>query len=383
MGEYGDDERRAGSHLVGGPWLSLCDVPATGRKNPSIDVPSAPESAGGRRRFPLNNHRIQIGMAAAVVLVVLRLSLGWHFLYEGVWKIKHRDEFTAEPFLTQAKGPLAGLFYAMIPDIQGRQRLRIETDPKGKKFVNCDALVSRWNEIRRRFVDYYRPGADDEALQESYARVEEKARQTFDDFRRSAEKYLAENLAEIQAYFAALNRYEQDQERFQNAPFQKKRRWDQMQQLRREAAGWISELEARQSAYQNALQNLLDEQQRQRGPLPASWNPLHWSRLQQISFAVTYGLTAIGLCLMLGLFTRLAALGGAAFMAFVVLTTWAWPGTYPPDPLVLGHALLINKDFIELVALLLVASTGVGRWGGLDFFLHYLIFNRRPRVPNP
>ena len=39
-----------------------------------------------------------------------------------------------------------------------------------------------------------------------------------------------------------------------------------------------------------------------------------WSRIEQISFAVTYGLTAIGLCLMLGLCTRLAALGGAAFM---------------------------------------------------------------------
>ena len=40
-----------------------------------------------------------------------------------------------------------------------------------------------------------------------------------------------------------------------------------------------------------------------------------------------------------------------------------------------GHALLINKDFIEMLALLVVASTAVGRWGGLDYFLYHLVVN--------
>lgn len=318
-----------------------------------------------------------------VLLVALRLSLGCHFLYEGVWKIKHHDEFTAEPFLTQAKGPLAGLFYAMIPDIEGRQRLQIKIDEdgkktgkKGKKYVDCDALLLRWNELRQQFVDYYRPGSGaDEALKESHARLEKKTAETFQQARRSAEQYLADNLPEIEAHFGALDRFEHDPEKLQDAPFQKRQRWDKMQQLRREAAGWIAELEGREAAYKTALQNLLDDQQRQKGPLPASWNPLAWTRLQQINFAVTYGLTAIGLCLMLGLFTRLAALGGAAFMCFVVMTTWPWPGMYPPDPLVLGHALLISKDFIEMLALLLVAATAVGRWAGLDFILYHLVFD--------
>ncbi len=103
---------------------------------------------------PLNHHRFQIGAAAVCTLVALRLGLGCHFLYEGVWKIEHRkqlstwggpairetggwntehrEEFSAEPFLTQAKGPLAGFFYAMVHDIDGRQRLRIERDAAGK-----------------------------------------------------------------------------------------------------------------------------------------------------------------------------------------------------------------------------------------------------------
>ena len=47
--------------------------------------------------------------------------------------------------------------------------------------------------------------------------------------------------------------------------------------------------------------------------------------MKQINFAVTFALTAIGLCLMLGLCTPLAALGGACFMCFVVLTQPAFP----------------------------------------------------------
>ena len=78
--------------------------------------------------------------------------------------------------------------------------------------------------------------------------------------------------------------------------------------------------------------------------------------MEQINFAVTYGLTAIGVCLMLGFCTRLAALGGAAFMCFVVMTQPAFPGIYPPDPPVVGHALLVNKDFVEMLALLVIAT---------------------------
>ena len=42
-----------------------------------------------------------------------------------------------------------------------------------------------------------------------------------------------------------------------------------------------------------------------------------------------------------------------------------------------GHALLINKDFIEMLALVTIATTAVGRWGGLDFILYNLFCPRR------
>ncbi|MGW8256646.1 MAG: hypothetical protein ACWGMZ_04080 [Thermoguttaceae bacterium] len=308
-----------------------------------------------------------------VLLIVLRLSLGCHFLYEGVWKITHRDEFTAKPFLDHAKGPLAGFFYAMIPDINGRQRLQIVKDSAtGKEKINSAPIIARWDAYRLDLVNSLKPGegADQDAV-EAQQRFENEAKEIGDKHEKLLDAYLSDNLADIKAYFASLDRFQNNPEAHQDAPFQKKNRWDRMLQLRAEAAVWINDIAAREKSFQNALYEAMDENQRQqvsaRWP---DWKLWNWNRIDQINFAVTYGLTAIGLCLMLGFCTRLAALGGAAFMCFVVMTQPAWPTIYPPDPAVVGHALIVNKDFIEMVALLLISTTAVGRWGGLDFFLN-------------
>jgi uncharacterized membrane protein YphA (DoxX/SURF4 family) len=161
------------------------------------------------------------------------------------------------------------------------------------------------------------------------------------------------------------------------AAHQQERAWKRDRQLRGELAAWLGEIAGMGKDFQRGLWDLLDDAQKAKGPVTTSdgWNPFSWSRIEQINFAVIYGLTAIGLCLTVGLFTRWAALGGAAFMFFVVLTQPAWPGLYPPDPAVVGHALLVNKDFVEMVALLVIATTAAGRWGGLDYLFHHLVVN--------
>jgi len=301
-------------------------------------------------------------------LVVLRLSLGCHFLYEGVWKITH-PEFSAEPFLTEAKGPAAPLFYAMVDDIDGRRRLRLVRDEHGELVrdkngvpqVAADEYLEKWEALKAKFASRY------QLKNEQIAAADALHKQYEDSLR----NYLSDHGEEIAAYFATLDRFEAEKARGDNnAPYYKKRVWDKQQELRRQVKGWLSELDGMTEGFKAGLWRLLDEDQRALGYPGLGWNPLEWPRGDQINFAVTYGLTAIGLCLMLGFFTPLAALGGAAFMAFVVATQPSWPTIYPPAPPVVGHALLINKDFIEMVALLVVATTPVGRWGGLDFFLH-------------
>jgi uncharacterized membrane protein YphA (DoxX/SURF4 family) len=79
-----------------------------------------PRSESGRN--PLRRRGFQVGFLGAAALVLLRVAVGWHFLYSGIWKLQ-TPNFSAAGFLSQAKGPLADRFYALVPDIDGREHL--------------------------------------------------------------------------------------------------------------------------------------------------------------------------------------------------------------------------------------------------------------------
>lgn len=314
-------------------------------------------------------------------MVLLRLTIGWHFLYEGVWKIANQDKFSAEPFLTQAKGPFAPLFYAMVPDLDGKVRLQVVKEKGGDVRVISPAYQTAWERACSRFIRYY--GMDD--------KQSKAAQQTRDRFIAGLQRYLDTNKDAILAYFNSLERFEKEEKasRNQGAYFQRERLWERQQTLRAEVSVWLNELDAMGERYKLALFNLLTPEQKAKGmlrvplcetqrlPVPI---PFVATRSQALDLLVTYSLTAIGLCLMLGFFTRLAALGGAIFLAFIVMTQWPWPTVVPPTPEIVGHALLVDKNFVEMVAMLALVALPVGRWAGLDYFLyHYICLPLRGR----
>ena len=49
------------------------------------------------------------------VLVLLRMAIGWHFLYEGIAKMLN-PYWTSAAFLLESKGPLSGLFHSAAVD---------------------------------------------------------------------------------------------------------------------------------------------------------------------------------------------------------------------------------------------------------------------------
>ncbi len=53
--------------------------------------------------------------------MLLRIAIGWHFLYEGLEKYestrKGGKPFSAEPYLRNATGPLSPSFRGMLPDV--------------------------------------------------------------------------------------------------------------------------------------------------------------------------------------------------------------------------------------------------------------------------
>jgi len=91
-----------------------------------------------------------------------------------------------------------------------------------------------------------------------------------------------------------------------------------------------------------------------------------------------WGLTAVGLLLILGLFTRLASLGAIGFIVLFYLCNPPFVGYFYSIPTE-GSYLIVNKNLVELGALVVVLVTGSGRFAGLDRIVHGL-FGRRPKV---
>jgi uncharacterized membrane protein YphA (DoxX/SURF4 family) len=109
----------------------------------------------------------------------------------------------------------------------------------------------------------------------------------------------------------------------------------------------------------------------------SSWRLLDWS-----DFLVKWGILVTGALLLLGLFTRTACLAGALLLLSFFLAMPPLPG-WPESPRAEGHYLFINKNIIEMLALLTLATTASGRWVGLDGLVQFLRPRRWQSAPPP
>ena len=117
-----------------------------------------------------------------------------------------------------------------------------------------------------------------------------------------------------------------------------------------------------------------------RGPFAGlfRWLALQPNLLENANLITMWGLTIVGLLLMLGLFTRLASLGGIGFILLFYFANPPFVGYFYSLPSE-GSYLIVNKNLVELCALFVILVTGSGRFAGIDRILHGL-FARRPRL---
>ncbi|MBX7168797.1 MAG: DoxX family protein [Pirellulales bacterium] len=281
------------------------------------------------------------------MLVLLRICIGWHFFYEGLWKLE-QPHYSSAGFWQQAKGPLADHFLNLIPDRQGYERL------------NYDKLSARWTSQLQTMLKHYNLGDEQRA----------EAEKVLTTRKTQLQNYLAENREAIDDYFHELKRLEQASAnpQLRDVPFQRKRIAEARQRTSATAAPWLAQVDALQHDLEQDLQGLLDKDQQAEGlpPEPFTWLSLIDSTVGPVN-------AIIGLLLMAGLFTRAAAVGGILFLLIIGLSQPEWPTIYPLAHPSAGHALLVNKEFVEMIALAVLATTGVGRWGGLDFFVYHLL----------
>ena len=117
-----------------------------------------------------------------------------------------------------------------------------------------------------------------------------------------------------------------------------------------------------------------------RGPFADwfKWIATQPNLLDNANLVTMWGLTIVGILLILGLFTRLASLGGIGFILLFYFANPPFDGYFYSLPTE-GRYLIINKNLVELCALVVILVTGSGRFAGLDRLLH-LLFARRPRL---
>jgi thiosulfate dehydrogenase [quinone] large subunit len=98
--------------------------------------------------------------------------------------------------------------------------------------------------------------------------------------------------------------------------------------------------------------------------------------LANADFVTMWGLAVVGMLLILGLFTRLASLAGIGFILLFYLCNPPFVGYFYSIPTE-GSYLIVNKNLVELCALLVIFATGSGRFAGLDRVVHALLPRRR------
>ncbi len=247
-------------------------------------------------------------------------------------------------------------------------------------------LADRWQAYVDKFKEIY--------LSDSTAGLDENARQekgqAIDDTLRQMEIRLVRWLMDKDPLTAApiteedqrastiLLSYRNLLDRWVNAdPNQRKMIEEQLQSYRERLdqqllrhIGWLqTDLDLTLEPAQYSVMQDTDDPQTSKPK--ADWGTLDW-----LDWLTRWGLTAMGACLMIGLFTRLACLAAAGFLLLTYLTISPFPWL-PESPMTEGNYFFVNKNLIEMLALLVLATTPSGRWLGLDALFSYLLSLRR------
>jgi uncharacterized membrane protein YphA (DoxX/SURF4 family) len=333
------------------------------------------------------------GFFGAAFLVLLRVAIGWHLLSEGLYKLmsmpdargeivagaeKTREAeakgnektkgwffgryfeptdtppFSSEAYNRNASGPFAKNFRSLIPDVDSREAL------------NLDKLKDAWKAEMDRVAAHYgfSDGQKAEAAK-TLAAQEEDAGQWFKD---------PENRANIRKYIDNLDNLERLDAKPSKMSYEVERYNDARKTLESDRKALVAPIDSWSRTLRDSWTSLATAEQREKdGPYQPAM-----TEIQRADKITAYGLSICGLLLMLGLFTPLAALGSAGFLALFYLSMPPWPGL-PVPPNSEGHYIFVTKNLIEFFACLVLASTPSGLWMGVDALLFGWIVRLRAR----
>jgi uncharacterized membrane protein YphA (DoxX/SURF4 family) len=350
-------------------------------------------------------------LGAVVALVLLRLVIGWHFWSEGTHKLAYNANtgethvaFSAEPMLRTAVGPVGEWIRADLPNFHQWEQLLavpksagdaladaaerakweaeykkrrdeaakkkepapLEFPPKGAGSAWANRIAADWDRTVAAFSAL--PGLTEDQKEAAGAALSRRKQQLAD--------YMAGeegSIAEWQHELSRLAAWQTGPDS-EDLPFQKSRIAEKKAETTAGSAGWVSQVREFEASLFADLRSILTDEQAKDAVFVDRVNDVtrdeNERKLAKINFAVTCLIIGVGACLLLGLFTRLAALGGIAFLCMVVATQLPWvPGAIPT-----------YNQIVEIAALVVLFAVGAGRWFGLDFFLRALFTKWRGRT---
>jgi len=284
------------------------------------------------------------------MLVLLRMTIGWHFYSEGVDKYR-AGNWDAKPFFANAKGPVAEHFRQLVWDWDGAIRL----DEK-RSLVHLATF-------RDRVVAYYGFDAKQQKLaQSNYAKAANQLAELLTSSKSDIEEFKLGRLR-LEKLESDANRSGVDSLVGQTATIRTE--WN------KKIAPTFKQIDAIWKNYELTQNNVATLAQAELRP-PYKLGVPRSQRMDTsiINVIVPYFDIAIGVCLLLGLFTPVAALAAAGFLGSVFLSQYP-PATGPASS---------TYQLIEGMACLVLAGTGAGRFAGLDFVIKSIILKLWPRV---
>ena len=298
-----------------------------------------------------------------VLLVAMRIAIGWYFFESGRTKNLDRD-FSSAGFLSQAKGPLAPLYKSALPRYHRFSELlavpRVDApNPYPAESVEWDTFqrepYAAWQEqilfdfgrIRQQANQQYEFKADDLV----------RAGKVFAFYQRSLDGYFQTARSDIAAYRHELSRLKNWEETASasDVPYET----DRIVAKRKEIAATASEFKAAVDALENSMREELfniaaGQNAAENRPLVSTENTLvYFDRFLMTTHFL------IGGCLVIGFFSRFAALSAGLFLLTVIASQPPW---------IVGYS-TIGYQAVMLIGCLLLVATPSGRWCGIDYFL--------------
>ena len=283
-----------------------------------------------------------LGILGVLMLVLLRLTIGWHFFSEGSSKMRSGN-WDASPFFANAKGPFAEQFHEMVWDHDGQFRRDV------KKTNSW--LASFGNKA----IKHY-----------GFAKEQKlEVKQAHEDALMQLDLALADNANDLQEYDLSIKRIadmKADPAR-QGGGLK-----EQIDTVRRESLDklkpTLTQVNLIWDNFEAAVNNIAtSEQKSSKDYLFLTKPKMSMVDTNVLNAWVPYFDMIIGTCLLFGLFTPVAALAAAGFLGSVFLSS------YPPG----GGPTSTYYQLIEAMACLVLAATAAGRFGGLDYFLHMIV----------